>query len=156
MTAVSDTSPLILLEKVDCLWILGKLFDKVFIPPAVDIEWLRPGGYMVPERISVATLSPEATSVAKDLYQKLDKGEAEAIAFFSSIKTDRLLLDDLNGRRLAKTMGLPVVGTVGVLITAKLKGMIPELSPLSDALKKHRFYIADEVLQKALILVHET
>ena len=113
MTAVSDTSPLILLEKVDCLWILGKLFDKVFIPPAVDIEWLRPGGYMVPERISVATLSPEATSVAKDLYQKLDKGEAEAIAFFSSIKTDRLLLDDLNGRRLAKTMGLPVVGKIG-------------------------------------------
>ncbi len=155
MIAVSDTSPLILLDKIDRLWILGKLFEKVFIPSAVDMEWLRPGGYVVPEWLSAVILSPEAASVAEDLYQKLDRGEAAAIALFSSIKADSLLLDDLNGRRVAKTMGLPVAGTLGVLITAKLKGMIPELAPLLNALKKHRFYIADEVLKKALILVHE-
>ncbi len=155
MIAVSNTSPLILLEKAECLWILKRLFERVFIPPAVDAEWLRPGGYVVQEWLSVSTLSPEAISVAKDLYQKIDKGEAEAIALFLSIKADRLLLDDLNGRRLAKAMGIPVIGTLGVLVAAKLKDIIPKLAPVLDVLKKHRFYIADEILQKALILVHE-
>lgn len=155
MITVSNTSPLILLEKAECLWILGRLFEKVYIPPAVDTEWLRPGGYVVPEWLSVATLSSEGISVAKDLYQKLDKGEAEAIALFLSIKADRLLLDDLNGRRLAKTMEIPVVGTLGILVAAKLKGIIPKIVPVLDVLKKHRYYIADEILQKALVLVNE-
>jgi predicted nucleic acid-binding protein len=49
MIAVSNTSPLILLDKAKCLWVLGKLFKKVIIPPAVNTEWLRPGGYVVPD-----------------------------------------------------------------------------------------------------------
>lgn len=155
MITVSNTSPLILLEKPECLWILGRLFEKVFIPPAVDAEWLRPGGYVVPKWLSVAALSPDAKSVAKDLYQKLDKGEAEAIALFLSIKADRLLLDDLNGRRVAKAMGIPIVGTLGILVAAKQKGIIPKLVPVLNVLKKHRYYIADEILQRALVLVNE-
>ena len=110
MLAVSDTSPLVLLDKAGHLWILGKIFEKVFIPPAVDAEWLRPGGYVIPQWLSVATLSQNAVSITKDLYQKIDKGEAEAIALFSSMKADLLLIDDLNGRRQAKAMGLPVAG----------------------------------------------
>lgn len=155
MLAVADTSPLILLDRTGYLWILGRLFERVFIPPSVDMEWLRPGGYVVPEWLSVVILPLEAASFAEDLYQKLDKGETEAIALFSSLKADRLLLDDLNGRRLAKTMGLPVIGTLGILVAAKLKGIIPELAPVLDTLKKHRFYIDDKVLENALILAHE-
>jgi hypothetical protein len=156
MLAVSDTSPLVLLDKAGHLWILGKLFEKVFIPSAVDTEWLRPGGYVVPQWLSVATLSQDTVSVAKDLYQKIDKGEAEAIALFSSMKADLLLIDDLNGRRQAKAMGLPVAGTLGILIAAKRKGIIPEISAVLEILKQHRFYVSDEVLKRALILAGET
>lgn len=52
MIAVSNTSPLILLDKTGYLWILERLFKKVIIPPAVDKEWLRPGGYIVPQWLS--------------------------------------------------------------------------------------------------------
>lgn len=38
MGAVSNTSPLVLLDKAGHLWILEKLFKKVVILPAVDIE----------------------------------------------------------------------------------------------------------------------
>src|SRR4030043_1948581 len=144
MLAVSDTSPLVLLGKAGHLWILGKLFEKVFIPSAVDTEWLRPGGYVVPQWLSVATLSQDTVSVAKDLYQKIDKGEAEAIALFSSMKADLLLIDDLNGRRQAKAMGFPVVGTLGILIAAKRKGIIPGITAVLEILKQHRFYVSDE------------
>lgn len=156
MTAVSNTSPLVLLDKAGHLWILGKLFEKVSIPPAVDAEWLRPGGYVVPQWLTVETLSPDTISVAQDLYQKIDKGEAEAIALFSSMKADFLLIDDLNGSRQAKAMGLPVVGTLGILIAAKRKGIIPEITTVLEILKQHRFYASDEVLKRALILAGET
>ncbi len=156
MIAVSNTSPLILLDKVGYLWILGNLFEKVLIPPAVDAEWLRPGRYVVPKWLSVATLTPEAIDTAKKLSQNIDVGEAEAIALYQSIKAELLLLDDLNGRRLAKGMGFSVVGTLGILISAKQKGIIPELKPILDLLKKHRFYITDEAMQKALKLANET
>jgi uncharacterized protein len=155
MTAVSNTSPLILLEKTDHLWILEKLFTKVLIPPAVDREWLRPGGYVLPQWLSVTALSRQAASVAEGLHQKIDVGEAEAIALFSTAKADWLLLDDLKGRTQAASMGLPVIGTVGILIIAKKKGLIPAIQPVLNILKKHRFYLSDEVLAKALALTGE-
>src|SRR4030042_2963289 len=102
MLAVSDTSPLVLLDKAGHLWILGKLFENVFIPSAVDTEWLRPGGYVVPQWLSVATLSQDTVSVAKDLYQKIDKGEAEEIAIFSSMKAHFFFIVYLNCRKRGK------------------------------------------------------
>ena len=59
MMAVSNTSPLILLDKVGHLFLLEQLFYKVTIPPAVDKEWLRPGGYSVPTWLSVEPLTPK-------------------------------------------------------------------------------------------------
>lgn len=56
---VSNASPLILLDKIGHLWILGRLFQRVIISLAVNAEWLRPGGYKTPEWLSVKTLSPE-------------------------------------------------------------------------------------------------
>lgn len=155
MIAVSNTSPLILLDKAGHLWILGELFSKVIIPPFVDKEWLRPGGYVVPDWLSVKSLSNEAESEAAKLYQDMDKGEAEAIALFYVMKADLLLLDDLKARRYAKSLGLPVTGTTGLLITAKHKGIIPEIKPVLDILRSHKFYLSDEVIRKALTLADE-
>ncbi len=155
MIAVSNTSPLILLDKVEHLWILGRLFTKVIIPPSVDKEWLRPGGYVVPDWLSVKNLTPESEADAEKLHQEMDKGEAEAIALFRGIKANLLLLDDLRARRYAKSLGLPVAGTAGLLITAKHREIIPEIKQVLDNLKKHKFYLSDEVLKKALIMANE-
>lgn len=155
MKAVSDTSPIILLDKAGHLWILEKLFKEVIIPPAVDKEWLRPGGYKTPQWLSVGQLSSDAKHNAQKLAKKMDKGEAEAIALFQTIKADAVLLDDLKGRKEAELMGLPVVGTIGILVAAKRKGIIPELTPVINILKKHRYYLSDEVLEKALTLAGE-
>ena len=155
MIAISDTSPLILLDKIDHLWILGKLFQKIIIPPSVDAEWLRPGGYRPPDWLFLESLSPEANDISKELSQKIDKGEAEAIALFSTRKVDFLLLDDLKGRQVAKSKGFAVVGTLGVLVSAKQKGFINNLGITLEALQRQRFYITDEALKKALSLVNE-
>ncbi len=156
MIAVSNTSPLILLDKAAHLWILGRLFTKVIIPPSVDKEWLRPGGYVVPDWLSVSNLSSEAESDAKKLYKEMDKGEAEAIALFREMKANMLLLDDLKARRYAKSAGLPVGGTIGLLIKAKQKGIISEIKTILDNLKKHKFYLSDDILKKAIDMANES
>ncbi len=156
MIAVSNTSPLILLEKAGYLSVLGKLFEKLIIPPEVDKEWLRPGNYVVPDWLCVSSLSDDAVSYAENLYRKMDKGEAEAIALFSEIKANFLLLDDLKGRRYADYQGLPIVGTVGLLITAKKKGLISELRPVLEILKTQKIRLSDDVFRKALMLANES
>ena len=155
MITVSDTSPIILLGKAGHLRLLEKLFRKIIIPPAVDTEWLRPGDYNTPKWISVEKLSPEAQHVAESLHNKIDKGEAEAIALSLALKAEWVLLDDLKARKQAQSMSLTVVGTVGILVSAKRKGMIHALRPILDALKRHRFYLSDDLLQKSLLLAGE-
>jgi hypothetical protein len=91
MTAVSNTSPLILLDKVGHLPLLERLFHNVIIPPAVDTEWLRPGGYSIPSWLSVEPLNPDAQKTADDVSAKIDRGEAEAIALCTVKKADRRL-----------------------------------------------------------------
>lgn len=155
MTAISNTSPLILLDKVGHLSLLEQLFHTVIIPPAVDKEWLRPGGYSVPSWLIVEPLDPEARKIADELRTRIDPGEAEAIALASVKKAGWIILDDMKGRQHAKSIGLQVTGTLGILTVAKKKGMITALKPVLDMLRAHRFYIADDVLAAALALVGE-
>jgi hypothetical protein len=155
MIAISNTSPLILLDKVDCLWVLGKLFEKVYISPSVNKEWLRPGDYITPQWIIVSDLDTNAISQAEKMCRWMDKGEADTIALSSVIQTDFLLLDDLKARRHTKALGLPVTGTVGVLVIAKRKGLVAEVKPLLEELKKHRFYLSDDIYAEALKLCSE-
>ena len=122
MVTVSNTSPLILLDKVGHLFLLEQLFQKVIIPPAVDKEWLRPGGYIVPSWLSVEPLTPETRKISNDLRNIIDSGEAEAIALCSVMKLGWILLDDMKARQQAKSIGLQVIGTLGILHGSQKEG----------------------------------
>jgi hypothetical protein len=55
----------------------------------------------------------------------LGAGESEAMALALVLHADRVLLDELAGRKLALRLGVPVIGSVGVLLAAKRKSLIP-------------------------------
>ena len=86
----------------------------------------------------------------------LDAGEAEAIALASEIGAGLLLMDESDGRAEARSLGLQVTGTLGVLLRARQVGMLPALKPVLDALiQKHSFRLSRSFYEQALRQVDE-
>jgi len=85
----------------------------------------------------------------------VDKGEAETIVLAEELNVDTVLIDDLVARKIAKLRGLNVIGTIGVLLDAKEKGLLPALKPLLDELLKKRIRISKDLYNHALELANE-
>jgi predicted nucleic acid-binding protein len=85
----------------------------------------------------------------------LDLGEREAIALAVEIDAWRLVLDDLPARRFAQSLGVRVVGTVGVLLTAKQAGVIASVAPILDALLATGFRLGSDIVAHALDMAGE-
>ena len=64
------------------------------------------------------------------------------------VKADLLLMDELAGRRTATSLGVRVMGTLGVLLRAKAQQLIPAVSPLLDQLVATGFYVDDELAEQ--------
>lgn len=85
------------------------------------------------------------------LKQTLDQGESEVIALAIELKADLTLLDERDGRKVAKSLGLKVTGILGVLLRAEQSGKLKSLQPVIDELiSKAGFRIAPELLVQIL------
>jgi hypothetical protein len=143
---VSNASPLIAFQQLGQLGLLGSLFGTVLAPPAVMREArsvLERPGWLV-ER---ALAQPLPATIRR---AGLGAGESEALALALELRADRVLLDELAGRKLAQRLGLPVIGSVGVLLAAKRRGLIPSVREPLDVLRKGGFRMDDELYEHAL------
>lgn len=123
---VSDTSPLHYLILCGAEEILSRLFRQVVIPPTVFQELQQPN---TPERVKQwADALPSWVTVQKpsvlDLTLDVDTGELEAICLAKEIHATAVLMDDRAGRAAAHQCGLAVVGTIGLLEQAALRGLL--------------------------------
>ena len=58
-----------------------------------------------------------------------DAGETEAMLLYKQLAADKLLIDDKRGRKVAKINQISTIGSLGVLLVAKEKGLIVEVAP---------------------------
>jgi predicted nucleic acid-binding protein len=85
------------------------------------------------------------------LRQTLDGGEAEAISLALELQAEWILLDERDGRKVAKSLGLQVTGVLGVLLRAKQSGELSSLQPVLEELTQNAgFRIAPELLDRVL------
>lgn len=135
--AVADTSVVLYLHRLQLLPLLACLFEDVFVPQAV-VDELAEGaarGYDVPVALPEFGLQamdgpplPEFSDV-----EGLGAGEKGVLAL--ALQRDAVaLVDDRAAREWAFRLGLPVSGTLGVLLLAKEEGQIAALRPLVDRL----------------------
>ncbi len=144
---ISDTSCLILLDKIGELEILNKLFGQIYTTPEVANEF----GLPLPSWIEVK--QPLEISYQSIIEGTIDKGEASAIALAIEMDDCLLIIDDLKGRKYASQIGISIIGTIGVIVDAKLAGVILSVKPLIAKIKATNFRITQQleaiVLKKA-------
>ena len=91
------------------------------------------------------------TRLRNCLVGRFNPGEAEAIVLAEESHAEYLLIDEKQGRSLAESRGLKVVGLLGVLLIAKRAKLIPSLRLLLSALESHAgFFVSDDVRQTIL------
>lgn len=157
LLVVADSGPLIALARINQLKVLPKLFTEILVPPAVWEEVTvqgkgAPGAREVEEAewIKVESVDP---SLVEHVALLLGRGEAEAIVLSESLPDSLVLLDDARARRVAERFGLKRMGTLGVLLRAKKKGLISEVRTCLEALTVNGIYIkqtlVDSVLKEA-------
>jgi len=157
--AVSNTSPLLYLYRIQALHLLPALFAEVWTPGAV-VEELRIGserGHDVPEVSSYGWLRVvDPLSVPSEwLASDLGPGELAALALALENPGKVVLLDDALARRVAEAAGLTVWGTLRVLLEAKANGLIERIAPSVDRLSQAGMRISPAIRQRVLALAGE-
>lgn len=148
---VSDTTSLIALAREGRLELLGTCFAEVLLPDAVYAEWLA-GDPGVTQRVQdspflrVATVTD--TALLAQLELLLDRGEAEALTL-AKTRGLPLLVDEKKGRAIARMMGVPVLGLVGLLILAVERKHLPaaEAEQILNGARQRGFRVADRLVE---------
>jgi predicted nucleic acid-binding protein len=140
---ISDTSCLILLEKIGELHLLNKLFGQITITKEIAEEF----NEGLPDWFEIS--SPTNKTYQKILEASLDKGEASAILGIEH-QDCLLIMDDYKGRRYAEQLGLKITGTLGILIDARINGYVDSIKPSLEKIKKTNFRLTNDLEKKAL------
>lgn len=154
---IVNSTPIIALCKIEQLEILKKLYREITIPVAVyrEVTALEDSACMqiktAGEWIHVEQIRDYKE---KKMYKaKLHDGEVEVMILAQEQQADLVIIDDHAAKKTAKYLGLPVTGTLGILLKAKQQGWIKEIHSLLLELKRNGFYISpaleDIVLKQA-------
>lgn len=152
MIIVSNTTPLSELAKIDRLSLLQTLFNTILIPQEVYTELTtgnHPATLLIPAATWIETRTVNSLErIAQLLQPGLDRGECAAIALAEELNADRLLMDEQAGRNLARKLGLPIIGTIGILLLAKQQGILNAIAPLLNDLIDQGTWISPAFVAK--------
>lgn len=159
LSAISNTSPLLYLHRIDSLHWLRILFDSIWVPQAVVLELAegRRRGFDVPNLAIYTWLQVVEPVAMPSEIANLDLGNGElAVLALALSNQDRLLLlDDGSARRAAQNLGFTVWGTLKILLLAKSQGLTDRITPLIEGLQNSGMWISQDLRQRVLDLAGE-
>ncbi len=153
-SAVINTSPWIALSVCGQTNILTTLYDTILIPSTVRQEIIAGGKSQIGVRelheadwLRVVNIQDPAKVL---LLHELDRGEAEVIVLAQEQQVTEVILDEKVARMHARVLGLTVVGTLGLLLRAKKRGLIGDIKPLIEKLLKAEIHIHPNIVHGIL------
>lgn len=159
---VVDTSPLLALDACGQIDVLRSLYKQVVAPDVVDRELsagktrpLLPGGLTAAHRIWIQ-VRPLSSPVKASLIAKLDLGEAAVIQLALELGTTQVLIDERSAWKEAVREGLTPVGSVGIIVLAKKKGLITEVKSHLHEMHNKGQYLSKRVIDDAIVQAGET
>src|SRR3989304_1491081 len=141
---ISDTSCLIALTNIDKLDILRDLYREVIITKDVYDEF----GGTLPDWIMISEVKSRKKQA--ELESRLDKGEASSIALALEIQNSTLIIDEVKGRKIAQSLNIDIIGTIGVLLLADKKGLIKDVISIILKMVNKGFRLSDKLIDKLI------
>jgi predicted nucleic acid-binding protein len=156
---IVDTGPVVVLAKVGRLDLLTGMAREVLLPSPVVRE-IRRGPAPDPARRAVEAgwgteVAVRYIRVAVRSVGLLDPGEQSVLTLALRRPGSRVILDDGQARKAAQSLGLPMLGTVGVIVAARQRGLIPVVAPLFHAIRAAGSYLDDGLLRRVAASVGE-
>lgn len=151
---VCDTSPIQYLHQIELLHLLPALAGRIFIPPAVlhELEEGRSFGVNLPDVKALAwmTVRSPTAAVTMPFEHDLGPGEMEVLMLAGENSGLVAVIDDGLARREADRRGIPVIGTLGLLVNAKRAGLVVSVKEQIDRLQFKHFRVSP--LTRAAVL----
>lgn len=155
---VVNASPIILLGKVRQVALLPRLADEILVAEAVarEVETKADGVQALEALRAFDNVRVVTARVASEVaVWSLGPGESGVLSLALDHLPCRVVLDDLEARRCAKSFDIPVIGTLGVVLRAKRLGLIPKARPVIEQLLRHDFYLSPTLIEMGLARVGE-
>jgi predicted nucleic acid-binding protein len=141
---ISNTTSILSLLKINRLSLLKELYGSVIVPQAVfqEIENGKEKPYYTDlSKLGWINIQQIINPGSLDYFFDLDRGEAEVLLLARELKADLVILDENLGRRYARQLDLTLTGTIGILLRAKQKGLIPSIKESILELTVKRFLV---------------
>jgi len=158
---VADSGPLIVLARSGLLEVLRQVAGEVLVPATVFAECTgdvrKPGAHAILVARDAGLLSVHADVAATALgnIAALDAGELAALALALHLKQP-VLMDERLGRQVAALHQIAVVGSAGVLLMAKRRGLIAAVGPVLASWQAMGYFLAPALLQAVLARAGES
>ena len=152
---VVNASPLIFLGnagRIDLLRVTGA--GRIIVPESVVDEVIS-GGHADAAARAIAEAAwlekgrlPEIP--ASVLSWDLGAGESSVVATALQLRGAYAVIDDLNGRKCGLTLGVGVIGTLGVIVAAHRRGALTDPRAVLLELRAAGMWLSDAVIARAL------
>ncbi len=156
-TWIVNASPVITLARIGQLRLLEELSEPILIPEAVATEILA-GPDDDPARVVVISgwaSRQSATQIPDSVTEwGLGAGESAVLALAVELRATAVV-DDAAARAAARALGVPLIGTLGVVIRAKRRGLVPSASSVIADLRAAGLYLDDTVVRVTLERIGE-
>jgi predicted nucleic acid-binding protein len=124
------------------------LLQKVYGRITTTIEIVTEYGEPLPDWVEIESVKDNY--IQQLLEMQVDTGEASAIALALETPDSTIIIDDYRARKIAQKLKLNYTGTIGVIVKAKLKGIIPSVKPILAKIKQTDFRLGFYVDMLAL------
>jgi len=155
---VVNASPIIVLAKSGHLGLITALANKILLPDSVYSEVVA-GPINDPARLALEGgwgVQQSPAAIPGDLLEwGLGPGETAVLALARERAPATAILDDAAARGCAKTFGLPVLGTLGIVLRAKKRGLVPLAADILRAIRAAGLHLDDRTIRLALEKVGE-
>ena len=148
--AIINASPLIFLSRSHHLDLLQAFASEVWVPEPVAMEILQRGQ----QDITATAIEQTEWLITKSIAGiptiitewRLGAGESSVLALANEHPGTEAIIDDLAGRKCAASLSIPVRGTLGIVLIAKKRNLIPKARSVIEDMMTAGLYLSRKVV----------